>query len=495
AEWMGPPTWSRDGATLRYVQREGTGFSIFAVPWLGGPARRTGAVSLNVNIATPSLSPDGTRLVQALPSPAGLQITNLASGDSALIPLAAPYTWIGELAWSAQGDRLAVVTAGSDRNGWILLVLSPDDGGQFVLARDRWELGGAVFAPDGRALFYLRSAGRLKTLIRQRLDRRGAPVGPAAVVGTDLDFGPSTPDDVDPPRLSISDDGRHIAYVRRELESNLRLLPLDHRGAERELTTGSGVNQHARFSPDDSAVAYVRSESRGVSLMRLRLDSGSSTVVTAAEELPDVAWSPDGRSIAALSQVGESGMGVTVVRLGTGAGRRFGVGEVGSELTWVDPGRLVLQRPGNRSFALASVETGRVVELDRLREQGFLFSPRVSPDGRWLAFCLNGHERIAGLYLASLADTTVRLVDAAHDLEPLRWSPDGRIVYAAHRGLIREVPEVYAYLVAGGPGKLLDRLPLGPVIEDITRDGRRLLVRDEDRRSDVWLLEESPSSR
>jgi Tol biopolymer transport system component/DNA-binding winged helix-turn-helix (wHTH) protein len=81
--------------------------------------------------------------------------------------------------------------------------------------------------------------------------------------------------------------------------------------------------------------------------------------------------------------------------------------------------------------------TGRVAEREghrELSESGF--SPRFSPDGRWIAYTTSDPEGGAGqLFLASSTGSErIQLTDRPEQMYGLAWTPDGRsLLYAVQR--------------------------------------------------------------
>jgi len=279
-------------------------------------------------------------------------------------------------------------------------------------------------------------------------------------------------------------------YVRERASSNLGLLPAgaDARTAFRALTTGTAMHRAARLSPDERRLTFLRTEPSGQIMAVLPLDGDEPIMeIAVVGEANDVAWSPvDDRVAIAGSNDGIT-LGIRIFRPGSAEQRDYLMGLVGADLDWAPNGQILYQRSGNQRFAMLDPATGHDSLLIQPGEQGWVFRPRVSPDGRNLAFLWNRDGEL-GLWVSLLGDTATRRL-APGDLRPLRWSRDGRRLWAAERPVGDNRERLVEVIYPEGTRRVRDTLPPGFELSDMTRDGRRLIVIRRERQSDAWLIE------
>ena len=289
----------------------------------------------------------------------------------------------------------------------------------------------------------------------------------------------------------IRPDGHLVAYVRMTYDimtdrprRSIWLVDADT-GAQTPLATGPGSSSSPRWSPDGKRLAYVASDGGHPQLFVRWMQTEQAARITDLTEMPgDLRWSPDGHSIAFIMMTPDEkitlgtapprpeganwaepltvitdvkyradGEGYLkpgyshafVVSAEGGFPRQLTFGAFNEEgpLSWTPDGKSVLLS-GNRSegwqrepvttqIYQVSVDDGKVTALTS--RVGPDKSPRVSPDGRKVAY-LAFDDRFLGYQNVrvhvmdldghndhSISDSLDRSVDDAE------WAADGRSLF------------------------------------------------------------------
>ncbi|MEM7779323.1 MAG: S9 family peptidase [Pseudomonadota bacterium] len=248
----------------------------------------------------------------------------------------------------------------------------------------------------------------------------------------------------------VSPDGTQAIYIRRfndimvdRTRSHVWIVNLDGSGQE-PLLADSGSYRSARWSPDGTRIAYMRSNSGRSEIYVHYLGSGRSALIGSFDESPrSLTWAPDGESLAFVMAVpGQSetlvrapakpdgarwadrpvmidraryrtnGSGfidlaydhVFVVPAQGGTARQLTSGDFnhGGSLSFTPDGEAILFAANrNEGWELQSRESDIYAvnvtssELTQLTDRpGNEFSPQVSPDGRQIAYLAFSNERV-----------------------------------------------------------------------------------------------------
>src|SRR3989449_1338633 len=305
----------------------------------------------------------------------------------------------------------------------------------------------------------------------------------------------------------ISPDGAQIVYTRRwvnkvddKWESALWIMSVDG-SHHRFLVKGSD----ARWSPDGRRILYLADgEPKGTQIFVRWMDAeGASSQITRVAEKPsDAKWSPDGKAISFVMVVPDStASSISLPKAPEGAkwtaaprvvddlhyrqdrvgfmrqgythlfsvpadggtaraltsgrwnvGARFDGLVFGAGYDWTPDGRTIVfdglqdstwdrQYQVSRIYAL-DVASGAIRPL--VARPGFWESPRVSPDGRTMAFIgadsSEQTHRTSDLWTAAIDGSGMRNLSRKLDRDPdnVRWAPDGKGLYftAPDRGAI-----------------------------------------------------------
>lgn len=165
-----------------------------------------------------------------------------------------------------------------------------------------------------------------------------------------------------------------------------------------QLTTGNHLNDHPRWSPDGSTIAFVRAEEDGVSsIWVMDPDGKNQRQVTQGIYCRTPAWHPDGKTIIFSGNGGNrEELSVCSVSLdGSGLKMLFDAPGIESSPTFTPDGESILfAAPHHDSHRFAPVGSTDIMEF-RIRD-GVLraihshpshdFGPVCSPDGERIAF-------------------------------------------------------------------------------------------------------------
>jgi Tol biopolymer transport system component len=475
-------SWSGDGSQV-YAQMVGDEPTIVSIPRLGGPLR-----VLLPRMGVPS--PDGRQVAYIRST--GKQLYRFGPGpdDSTTVELPFDYLWPLNPVWSPDGSRLALPLVRGDLRRSSIAIIPLDGTAPHEILVDTLSIVGAVWSPTGRAIYYLRNHGRTSALYRQELNgefqSRGDPV--RLVDGLE----PYASPPYGAARLAISRDGRRLVYVRSRTWSNIGRLAIgaDPRFAFQPFTSGTADHSGGRLSRDDRRLMFFRSEPNGNNVILLRLDGGAPTSdLSLMGNAYQVAWGQRD-DLVAITGSDSGPIGIRILQPGSGSTRDFLVGRAGTELDWTPDGRVIYQVAGNRRLGWLDPASGEHGLLPQPDGEGWAFGPRVSPDGRQVAFLWNRVGR-HGLWLASLGDSSVVQL-ASGVIRPIRWSPDGTRLWAGEMVPGDNRTRLLEVRVPGGATRPLALLPAGFEISDITRDARTLMVTQRELQSDAWLIELPP---
>ncbi len=208
-------------------------------------------------------------------------------------------------------------------------------------------------------------------------------------------------------------------------------------------------------SPDGRMIAYMGSKGvRKNGLYIGGVDDDDLEKITGERGLePVFTWAPDGRSLVVSKGRYASDRTLThdLYRLGLdGDLDRITSGGDLSDPAYAPDGSMIVavqSRGGRGNLVMVDPRSGRVTPLTSFTEDIQIYTPRFSPDGRYLAFSMfdaDGSRVIGTIDMQSSGRSNFRrlVVDSANNRYPV-WSPDGRtIAYTSHAGGVPNIRTV-----------------------------------------------------
>lgn len=427
------PAFSADDAKVLFTAKGDVSLNVYSVPVFGGEPR---LVRSRAKCAR--MSPDGKWLAYlSLEGEGALRLDRSDGADSRL--LATGLTDFTCLVWSPDSTHL-LARAHPDStflpDFWVVPVDGRPPINTCIMQRFRTQ-GALLDSPPAwiQDSIVTQVAGRDGVLLwRQRLtpDTFQITGDPEALTrGTEWAGFPTAA-------------GRRLAYLSSRSDINLWSVHLDPatgtaHGAARRITRGPGIIGHLNLSPDGKMLAYFAARMRMPSVFLRDLESGSETLVPAdPPHLPKAcpAISPSGRQLAYGTVVpGSRAMRpLFIVDLPSGPSRQLCDDCGGRPRHWLDEGSILVETFGARlnTFVVVDVGTGRQRPLISSAERA-VANPRVSHDGRWIAFDAARPGGTPAVFVASLQsggaiaepDWALVVDDATHPF----WSWADRLVY------------------------------------------------------------------
>ncbi len=478
--------WSPDGSEFIFstIMMSDSSWQTFIVPRTGGSSRRiTGGPYL-------CWSHDGSQIAHARENWKRVGITNKTTDEVTSISLRGSFDWLWDIDWSPLGNRLLFLTV--NQRQYRIWTIKVDGSQQQQVAEDSVRLFSPRWSADGETIYYLRSNGQTKDLMKIKIaSETGKTKVSAYVLQTGLQAGEF---------FTLSQDNKRLLYTRELVYSNLWLVNPEDRAPivkTKQLTTGTSSITQPRISPDGERLAFSIEKESHANIFVMPIAGSQMQQLTFLNSYnAGVAWSPDGKKIVFGSTQGGTPK-VWRVDSNGGAPRSFDKSElsISFNLTWSPDSHILYQRPGNRNFHILNPQTEQERPLVPNDSVGWIFSPCYSPDGKSVAvFWERKGTKFDGVWLVSLEDSLQVLISKG-DLAPIEWSTDGKWIYAWN--ILKKPVEILMVPVNGGKPKTLVTLPFDHIESQIgngngismTPDGKRIVCVVVETQSDVWMME------
>jgi Tol biopolymer transport system component len=502
------PRWSPEGRRLLFLSERG----LEVIPALGGPSKlilpvkegsfTTGATS---TWSDGTWSPDGRSIAYALGD--SVYVRSLEGGAArglARLREAHSCAWSPDGRWLAcvSGNRQFVTNGGFGNRATSSVWLIPAAGGTPARVTDDESLNmSPAWLRGGPTLLFVSDREGGRDIYQVPLTRAGRPARDAARLTTGLNAAD----------MSVSADGRRLAYAAFTETSNVWALPIPTSGVAsvsraEPVTRGTQVIERFNVSPDGRWLAFDSDRGGTQQIYRMPLAGGEPEQLTAGGEPAfDPSVSPDGQEIAYHSfRGGTRQIFVAPAEGGTPTQVTTGSGQYRSP-EWSPDGRRL-------AFVKAPFTPARETDLVTRDAAGRWGAPQTlvkggaegiwAPDGRAVLTGMGGFGAPpSSLAIVAAGGGEGRVVlevrGPTTDVSPVgcsacAWSADGRVVYFVGRDPRDRSVGIWSVPAAGGVPRLTVRFddPSRPWNQFGFRvHGSRFYFTVGDRQSDVWMTE------
>jgi Tol biopolymer transport system component/tRNA A-37 threonylcarbamoyl transferase component Bud32 len=383
--------------------------------------------------------------------------------------------------WSPQflpDGRLLFLIAGTKEENTGLHVVSleaPDERRRILPDVRRFR-----YAPPGQLLFV-----KDGTLLAQRLDADDqVPLGEAVPIASDVGAWALSPGFGS---FSVSATGL-VAWTSA-IESEVQLEWLDRKGTRLGMLGAPGSYGQIALSPDEGRVAVEIADAGGrVALWVVDVARGvASRVTTDTTDEANPVWSPEGRELVFEGGPGGGDLHRTELRAGATASSLLEAAGRQIPEDWSRDGKTLLYLVMGEETAVWALPLDDGGSPEVVLKSGLaLDEPRLSPDGRWLAY-ISSESGQPEVYVEPFRRRGEKVRVSPDGGGQPRWrgdgkelfylSPDGRLMVVDVREGARG-PEVGLAMVLI-PAEDLRAVVQGPDFDDyaVTADGQRFLVK------------------
>ena len=405
---------SGDGSELLVQEVHGQDAEgrLWALPSVGGSPRRLG----NLVASEATWSPEGRKILYIHGNELFIAEGDGTESRKLLTPPGRPYF----IKWSRDGKRISL-SVGNEKSNMLWEVSA--EGTNLHPVLPSWNFPGGScsghWTPDGRYLLFDSSRDGLDEIwaIRERQGFfRTGKSEPVQLTRGPTNFGRPTP----------SKDGKRI-FADGWKEEFDTLAHYDSRIRQFVPYLPGIVGEGLDFTHDGKWVVYAAVPE--ATMWRSRVDGSERLQLTFPPlQVALPRWSPDGKQIAFMGTFPGKPSSIFLVSPEGGVAERVSLTErAEADPTWSpDGGRLAFgQLPGSDPLAIYVLDV-KTRQVSKLPASDGLFSPRWSPDGRYIAAMPADSQKL--LLFDFTTEKWTELPQAAVIGYP-SWSRDGKYVY------------------------------------------------------------------
>jgi Tol biopolymer transport system component len=473
--------WFPDGSKVHFWASTESGLANYSVSRLGGAP-----ISSQPGLSnTHAWSPDGSLSAFTEIGSEDIKIKNNLTGDISSIPTNVSFDELRSIDWSPLGNFLLFLTLDEEGTHFIW-TMTPEGKILKQVFKDRIDIRMARWSPRGDAIYFMTDDGLWKIRISPTT---GEVKDPAFKFLSGLQPGDY---------FSITKDGKQLYYAKALSYSNLWRFGVEDNEdgksmSPQQLTTGTMFCESPSVSPNGKNIAFSRGDGTKSNIYMMPLDGGEPQQITFLDSLNlGPVWSSDAREIAFASTEGGSAE-IWKIRLFDKKLSHFEGTKIDYQLhlCWSPGPNILFQTLGMTNIHVLDPKTSKVVPLVK-DAQGWMFSPRYSPDTKFIAFSWNRPPHKTWLFSSDgkVQKNLGGEWDEGHN--PIGWSSDGNWLYVldafsdpksinrvdAQTGEFENVIETTFNLMG----------PFWRRGVSMTPDGKNFIVTVYENYSDVWVV-------
>jgi serine/threonine protein kinase len=444
-------------------------YSSYIIPKLGGKVQE-----LKFNQYA-CWSPDGNFIAGVGQNGEGISIIKRETDEVVkTIKLTGGIAWFYDIDWSANGDKILILTSDASTDKYQIWIIKTDGTQQQKILEENKSIYCPRWSPDGDHIYYLQSIEMTKDLMKIEVSSNTSDKNPKVVQSGLQAYG-----------FSITRDNKILCYTKYNASSNLWSFTHNKRTNSfqfKKLTEGTEYYSEPEISPDRKEITFVYKGN----IFKMSVDGDSMKQLTFLNSVCySPTWSPDGKEIAFITN-----LFLYIISAEGGTPTVFKNVKVDLDAFWEWNSEIYFRSQENGYYYIFNPVAQKNKLFVSNDSGGFVFNPRLSPDSLMISIYWNRGGESDGLWIISLKDSSQKLLINDY-IWPLGWSKNSKWIYAINSGKTpREVLMVNANTMET---KLVCTLPSDKIRAtkniDITPDGKTIVCAIEETISDVWMIE------